>query len=36
VDYATVFYWYQDSPGGYQHAPLMPAAERCLDILPKP
>jgi len=22
VDYATVFYWYQDEPGGYEHAPL--------------
>ncbi len=22
VDYATVFYWYQDVPGGYRHAPL--------------
>ncbi len=22
VDYATVHYWYQDDPGGYQHQPL--------------
>lgn len=22
VDYATVFYWYQDSPAGYAHQPL--------------
>jgi hypothetical protein len=25
VDYATVFYWYQDVPGGFQHVPLKPA-----------
>ncbi len=36
VDYASVFYWYQDSPGGYRHEPLPPVAERCLDILPAP
>ena len=24
VDYATVFYWYQDEPAGYAHAPLPP------------
>jgi len=28
VDYATVFYWYQDRPGGYDHAPLGSPAER--------
>jgi len=28
VDYATVFYWYQDSPGGFQHDPLAPVAQR--------
>jgi D-arabinan exo alpha-(1,3)/(1,5)-arabinofuranosidase (non-reducing end) len=28
VDYATVFYWYQDTPGGYSHAPLSNAADR--------
>ena len=22
VDYATVYYWYQDTPGGYNHRPL--------------
>jgi hypothetical protein len=22
VDYASVFYWYQDAPGGYRHEPL--------------
>jgi hypothetical protein len=36
VDYATVFYWYQDSPAGFRHAALMPVAQRCLDLLPKP
>jgi hypothetical protein len=36
VDYATVFYWYQDQPGDYRHAPLAPVAGRCLDILPAP
>lgn len=36
VDYATVFYWYQDAPGGFRHEPLPPVAERCLDILPGP
>ncbi len=28
VDYATVYYWYQDTPGGFQHYPLRPVAER--------
>jgi len=28
VDYATVFYWYQDAPGGYRHAPLDPPEKR--------
>jgi hypothetical protein len=28
LDYATVYYWYQSLPGGYQHRPLSPAAER--------
>jgi len=36
VDYATVFYWYQDSPAGFRHEPLPPVAVRCLDVLPKP
>jgi hypothetical protein len=36
VDYATVFYWYQDAPGGFRHEPLPPVAVRCLDILPGP
>ena len=33
VDYATVFYWYQDSPGGYAHAPLESVAERQAPML---
>lgn len=33
VDYATVFYWYQDHPAGYKHAPLPAAAERIQDLL---
>ncbi len=33
VDYATVFYWYQTVPGGYQHAPLPPVAERAKTML---
>jgi hypothetical protein len=28
VDYATVFYWYQQAPGGYQHEPLPAVADR--------
>ncbi len=28
VDYATVFYWYQNAPGGFSHAPLEPAETR--------
>lgn len=28
VDYATVFYWYQNDPAGYEHAPLPPPVER--------
>jgi len=28
VDYATVFYWYSDRPGGYQHKALAPVSER--------
>lgn len=28
VDYATVFYWYQDSPAGFEHEPLPPAEQR--------
>ena len=36
VDYATVFYWYQDQPGGYRHVPLPPVAERCVEMIPAP
>src|SRR5690606_36646359 len=35
VDYATVFYWYQDSPGGYPHASLAPVEERQLRYIKK-
>ncbi|UCG59217.1 MAG: DUF2961 domain-containing protein [Phycisphaerales bacterium] len=28
VDYATVYYWYQDRPDGYNHEPLRPLSER--------
>jgi len=28
VDFATVFYWYSNSPGGYKHQPLRPVADR--------
>lgn len=28
VDYATVHYWYQTIPGGFQHAQLRPVADR--------
>ncbi|HNR99866.1 MAG TPA: DUF2961 domain-containing protein [Planctomycetota bacterium] len=36
VDYASVFYWYQDAPGGFRHEPLPPVEERCCDIMPAP
>jgi hypothetical protein len=36
VDYATVFYWYQDSPAGHRHEPLPTVRDRYLDILPPP
>jgi D-arabinan exo alpha-(1,3)/(1,5)-arabinofuranosidase (non-reducing end) len=36
VDYATVHYWYQDSPAGYRHEPLPPIAERCRNVIPAP
>lgn len=32
VDYATVWYWYQDRPG-YDHGPLLPCADRTKAIL---
>ena len=35
VDYATVYYWYQDGPGGFDHAALEPpAARRALMLHP--
>jgi len=33
VDYATVHYWYQDSPGEYKHAPLDPVEDRMRPLL---
>jgi len=32
VDYATVFYWYQDDPGGYEHRPLADVGLRGNDL----
>jgi hypothetical protein len=36
VDYATVFYWYADRPGGYKHQALRPVAERQKPMLRPP
>ena len=33
VDYAHVFYWYQDQPGGFEHQPLPPVEERMKTLL---
>jgi len=33
VDYATVHYWYQDSPAGFTHRPLRPLEERTKPLL---
>jgi hypothetical protein len=33
VDYATVFYWYQDSPAGFRHEVLAPLEQRTKDLL---
>jgi hypothetical protein len=33
VDYATVHYWYQDSPAGFKHKPLESVADRMKPIL---
>jgi len=33
VDYATVFYWYQDVPAGFEHEPLAPVEQRITDLL---
>lgn len=32
VDYATVFYWYQDSPSGFKHHPIEPLDRRIEDL----
>ncbi len=36
IDYATVYYWYQDAPGGYKHQPLRPVPDRQKAILRPP
>ena len=33
VDYASVFYWYADSPAGFKHQPLRPVEKRIQDLL---
>ena len=33
VDFATVYYWYQTVPGGYQHKPLPSVADRAKLML---
>jgi hypothetical protein len=33
IDYATVHYWYQSEPGGYEHKPLRPLADRGKTML---
>ena len=33
VDYATVHYWYQTVPGGFEHQPLRPLADRMKMML---
>jgi hypothetical protein len=33
VDYASVFYWYQDRPGGFKHEPMEPVEERIRDLV---
>lgn len=35
VDYATVFYWYQNEPGSYMHDPLPPVQHRQLRLIRK-
>jgi hypothetical protein len=32
VDYATTYYWYQETVG-FEHAPLLPLAERVKTLL---
>jgi hypothetical protein len=37
VDFATVHYWYQSVPGGYEHAPLPSVSDRAKFMLrPEP
>ena len=33
IDYATVHYWYQTTPGGFKHQPLRPVADRQKTML---
>jgi hypothetical protein len=33
VEYAHVYYWYQDQPGGFEHTPLPPVEERIKPML---
>ncbi|MBN1912310.1 MAG: DUF2961 domain-containing protein [Pirellulales bacterium] len=33
VDYATVYYWYQDQPGGFKHQAMRPVAQRSRPML---
>jgi hypothetical protein len=33
VDYATVYYWYQDRPGGFEHHPMRPVEQRNRQLL---
>ena len=33
VDYASVFYWYQDTPAGFKHQPIRPLDRRTTDLL---
>ncbi|MGD9128045.1 MAG: DUF2961 domain-containing protein [Planctomycetia bacterium] len=33
VDYATVYYWYQKNPGGYEHQKLRPCEDRMKTML---
>ncbi|NUN98547.1 MAG: hypothetical protein HUU16_20510, partial [Candidatus Omnitrophica bacterium] len=33
VDYATVHYWYQDNPGGYDHKALSRVEDRAKEML---
>lgn len=33
IDYATVFYWYSDDPGGFTHKPLLSVEDRQKEML---